>query len=409
MTKLILLAWRNMWRNWRRTAIALTAMVLGLTLLIFFTGMIEGSDQAIFGNAVRIYGGNLHVNAPGYRVKASRLPLLPLEDADAVMRTVAAEPTVVAVAPRISTSGMVSKRGTALGVAITAIDPTIEAPLSLQAESIVQGRFLSPADHDAILIGQGLADRLQVGVGDSVSLLGRRKNETLRQHSMTVVGVYNLGMPDIEKSVVYIPLADAQMLYNLRGQATEAVVFLKQVGTEERLMRSLQAELPGYEVNSWQTLRPEFRETMRTKLVFTSFIGMVVIGIAAIGILNLMLMAAFERTREMGVLAALGMRNWQIMALFMLEGALIGVVGAVLGCALGVLLVWAVAQVGIDLSMAAGMGEIMALLGNRLYPSVTVGDVLGRGLLVVLISALASLYPAWQAARNEPAVALHHV
>ncbi|MCX7789761.1 MAG: FtsX-like permease family protein, partial [Chloroflexaceae bacterium] len=226
---------------------------------------------------------------------------------------------------------------------------------------------------------------------------------------MTVVGIYDLGMPDIEKSVVYIPLADAQILYNLRGEATEAAVFLKQVGAEERLMRSLQAKLPGYEVNSWQTLRPEFSETMRTKLVFTTFVGMMVIGIAAIGILNLMLMAAFERTREMGVLAALGMRNWQIMALFLLEGALIGVVGAVIGCLLGVLLVWAVAQVGIDLSMAAGMGEIMALLGNRLYPSVSVGDVVSRGLLVVLISALASLYPAWQAARGEPALALHHV
>lgn len=409
MKILALLAWRNIWRNWRRTAIALTAMVLGLTLLIFFTGMIEGSDQAIFGNAVRIYGGNLHITAPGYRVKASRLPLLPLEDPEAVMRVVAAEPTVVAVAPRISTSGMVSKRGTALGVAITAIDPAIEAPLSLQARSIVAGRFLGPGDRDAILIGKGLADRLQVGVGDSVNLIGRRKNETLRQHSMTVVGIYDLGMPDIEKSVVYIPLADAQILYNLRGEATEAAVFLKQVGAEERLMRSLQARLPGYEVNSWQTLRPEFSETMRTKLVFTTFVGMMVIGIAAIGILNLMLMAAFERTREMGVLAALGMRNWQIMALFLLEGALIGVVGAVAGCLLGVLLVWAVAQVGIDLSMAAGMGEIMALLGNRLYPSVSVGDVVSRGLLVVLISALASLYPAWQAARGEPALALHHV
>jgi ABC-type lipoprotein release transport system permease subunit len=409
MIKLIALAWRNMWRNWRRTVIALTAMVLGLTLLIFFDGMIKGSDQAIFGNAVRIYGGNLHVNAPGFRIKASRLPLLPLADQEAVLQTVRAQPTVLAAAPRISTSGIVSERGTSLGVVITAIDPVIEAPLSLQADSIAQGRFLHTNDRSAILIGQALADRLQVTVGDSLTLLGRRKNETMRQHSMTIVGIYNLGMPDIEKSIVYIPLSDAQMLYNLRDQATEAVIFLNQVGAEEQVLRTLQADLPGYEVNSWQMLRPEFRETMQTKLVFTTFVGMVVIGIAAIGILNLMLMAVFERTREMGVLAALGMRGRQIMALFLIEGALIGLLGAVIGCSLGALLVWAVAQVGIDLSMAAGMGEIMALLGNRLYPSVTLADLLGRGLLVIVISALASLYPAWQASRNEPAMALHHV
>lgn len=409
MAKMTLLAWRNLWRNWRRTAIALTAIVIGLTLLVFFDAMIRGSDQAIFGNAVRIYGGNLQVHAPGYRERASRLPLIPLENQEAVMAAVREQPTVAAVAPRINTSGIVSKRGTSLGVAITAIDPTIEAPLSLQAASIIQGRFLTQADRDAIVIGRGMADRLGVAVGDSVNVLGRRKNESLRQHTMTIVGIYDLGMPDVEKGLVYMPLADAQVLYNLRGQATEAVVFLHSIGGEDRLMGQLQSDLPAYEIDTWQTLRPEFRETLDTKLAFTTFIGLVVIGIAAIGILNLMLMASFERTREMGVLAALGMRGWQIMALFLLEGALIGVVGAVIGCLAGWALVAAVASVGIDLSAASGMGEIGALMGNRLYPATTIATLVGRGLLVVLITAIATLYPAWLASRVEPATALHHV
>jgi len=409
VTKILLLAWRNLWRNWRRTAIALAAVVLGLALLIFFDAMIRGSDEAIFGNAIRLYGGNLQIHAPGFRAKAARLPLLPLDDPNAVMQTVGAEPTLRAVTPRITTTGMVSRRGTSLGVSITAIDAAVEAPLSVQAESITTGRFLAPDDRDAVVIGKGMADRLQVSVGDSVTLLGRRKNESLRQHTMNVVGIYDLGMPDIEKGMVFIPLADAQTLYNLRGQATEAVVFLNTVGGEDRVMASLQSALPAYEVDTWQTLRPEIRQTMETKLAFTSFAGTVVVGIAAIGILNLMLMAAFERTREMGVLAALGMRGWQIMGLFLLEGALIGLVGAVLGCALGGLLVAAIGRVGIDLSSAAGMGEIMALMGNRLYPSTTAGALLSRGALVVVITAIASLWPAWQASRTEPAVALHHV
>jgi putative ABC transport system permease protein len=127
------------------------------------------------------------------------------------------------------------------------------------------------------------------------------------------------------------------------------------------------------------------------------------------GILNLMLMAVFERTREMGVLAALGMNSQQIMLLFLLEGSLIGVVGAAAGCALGALLIGLVGRIGVDFSFAAGMGEIMALLGTRLYPSITLTDLLGRGVLVIVIAALASLYPAWQASRKEPAQALHHV
>lgn len=409
MLRLTSLAWRNVWRNWRRTAIALIAIVLGLILLLMFDGLIRGSDQAIFGNAVRIYGGNLQVHAPGFRERAARLPLLPLADPATVIQTVQTQPTVRAVAPRISTTGIVSKRGTAVGVAITAIDPAIEAPLSLQAESITQGRFLLAEDRDAVVIGQGLAERLQVAVGDSVSVLGKRRDEALRQHTMTVVGIYNLGMPDIEKAMVFIPLADAQVLYNLRDMATEAVVFLHSVGGEDALLADLQRDLPGYEVDTWQTLRPEIRQTLETKLAFTSFIGLVVLLIAGIGILNLMLMAAFERTREMGVLAALGMKGRQIMGLFLLEGALIGVVGAAIGCTLGWLLVGVLSRVGIGFPTVSGMGEAISLIGDRLYPSVTPIDVISRGLLTVAITALAALYPAWHASRAEPAVALHHV
>lgn len=409
MGRSISLAWRNMWRNWRRTAIALVAIVLGVMLLLFFDGMIKGSDQAIFGNAVRLYGGNLQVHAPGFREKVAQAPLLPLVDTDSVIDVVSREPNVIAVGRRINTSGIVSNRGNTAGVGITALEPTVEAPLSLQAESVVEGRFLLADDRDAVLLGRALADRLEVGVGDKVRVLGRRKDEAMRQHTMTVVGIYDLGMPEVEKGTIFIPLTGAQTLYNLRGQATEAVIFLQSVGDEARLMDTLQQRLPAYEVDSWQTLRPEFRQTLDQKLAFTSFIGLVVLLIAAIGILNLMMMAVFERTREMGVLAALGMKGRQIMGLFVLEGALIGVVGAVIGCSLGALLVWGVGQVGIDLSSASGMGEIMALLGDRLYPSVTLVDVVSRGVLVVVITSLASLYPAWQASRKEPATALHHV
>jgi putative ABC transport system permease protein len=409
MSKSIKLAWRNMWRNWRRTAIALVAIVLGLILLLFFDGLIKGSDQAIFGNAVRLYGGNLQVHASGFRAKASRLPLLPLDNADAVIRAARAQPNVIAAAKRIATAGIVSSHGNALPVAITAIEPTVEAPLSLQAEKITQGRFLSDEDGDAILIGQALAERLQVGLGDNVTLLGRSKNELMRRHTMTIVGIYDLHTPEVEKGTVFIPLVDGQTLYNLRGQATEVAIFLQQVGTEDSVMPALQAQLPNYEVDSWQTLRPEIRQTMEYKLAFTSFVGIVVLIIAGIGILNLMLMAVFERTREMGVLAALGMKGRQIMGLFLLEGAFIGVVGAAIGCGLGALLIGWVGKVGIDLSAYSGMGEVMALLGDRLYPSITPADLFSRAVLVIVIAAVASLYPAWQASGQEPAQALHHV
>ena len=403
------LAWRNLWRNWRRTVIALVAIILGVILLLFFDGILAGSDQTIFGNAVRLYGGNIQIHAPGYLDKASSQPLLPLDDADAVLQTVLVQPDVMAAARRINTGGLVSSRKGSYPVMITAIEPDVEAPISLQAENISQGRFLQPDDEDNIVIGQGLADLLHVGLGDRLTLVGRAKNETMRQRTMTVVGIYDLGMPDAEKMAVLITLSEAQSLYNLRDQATEVAVFLEQVGQEDKIAPTLQSALPNYEVDSWQTLRPEIEQTLQVKMAFTSIFGIVLVFIAAIGILNIMMMAVFERTREMGVLAALGMKSRQIMGLYVLEGAFIGVVGAAVGLALGVGLNLWLGQVGFDISYASGMGEISALMGTRIYPSLSLDKVISRGILVIVAATLASLYPAWQAARQEAVKALHHL
>jgi ABC-type lipoprotein release transport system permease subunit len=406
------MAWRNMWRNWRRTVIAAIAIVLGLILLIFMDALMKGSDQAIFGNAVRLYGGNVQIHAPGFRDKASRLPLIPLDDGDTVVEIVRAQPEVVAVSKRINTGGMVSSREGSYPVSITAIEPESEASVSLVAENITQGRFLTGNDGDNILIGQEMANLLDAGVGDRIVLLGKRKDESMRQRSMTVVGIFNLGLGDAEKGLVYINLPTAQKLYNLREQETEVAITLTQVGLESALIASLQPDLPDYEVDSFDTLRPEIRELLAQKSAFIAVIGFIVLLMAGIGILNLMLMAVYERTREMGVLAALGLRGRQLMGLFLLEGMFIGVIGAVIGCILSwllVVLVVAVGQVGIDYSMAQGTGDITALIGNRLYPSIPVINVVYYGIAVVIIAALASLIPAWQASRNEPAEALHHI
>ena len=410
MFKYIKMSWRNMWRNWRRTAIALVAIVLGLVLLLFMDGMIAGSDQAIFGNAVKMYGGSVQVHAPGYVERASRMPLLPLDDADAVVAAAYEQPEVVTAAKRINTGGMLSSHAGAYPVAITAIEPSVEAQVSLQAANVAAGRYLDDADLDAIFIGDALADLLDVSVGDKVMLLGRAKNETMRQRTMTVVGAYGIGVDEIEKGLVYITIPEAQDLYGLTDEVTEVALSLEQLGQESKVIPRLEAALPGYEVDSWDTLRPEIRETMDSKSVITNFFGFLVVFIASIGILNLMMMAVYERTREMGVMAALGMKGRQIMGMFLMEGALIGAVGAFIGCSLGLLLNGILIQTGgIDYSFASGMGEITALMGDSLVPTISFSSTIQKGVLVIGIAALASLYPAWQASRAEPAEALHHV
>ncbi len=410
MFKYIKLAWRNMWRNWRRTTIALVAIIIGLAMLVFMNGLIEGSDQAIFGNAVKLYGGSIQVHAPGYLDRANRLPLFPLGDPQAVVAAAKSQPQVVAATQRINTGGMLSSHEGAYPVTITAVEPSLEAPVSLQAANVNAGRYLVDEDLDAVFIGGALANLLDVSVGDQVTLLGKAKNETMRQRTMTVVGIYGIGMDDLEKGMVYITLPEGQDLYGLRGEGTEVAITLNRLGQEKKVVSALKSQLPGYEVSTWDELRPEIRETMDSKAMIVAFIGLTVVLIASIGILNIMMMAAFERTREMGVLAALGMKGRQVMGLFVLEGAFIGLVGAVGGIALGLLINWVVIQLGgISFGDLSDFGEITVLMGTNLMPTISVSDALRQGLLVVVIGALAALWPAWQASRAEPAEALHHV
>jgi ABC-type lipoprotein release transport system permease subunit len=413
MLKIIKMAWRNMWRNSRRTLIATIAIILSMILLIFFQALMDGMDQTIYGNTVRLYGGNVLIHAPGYREKATRLPMLPVADVEAVLTAVQSQPNVLAASRRINTGGLISNRDASHAVNITAIEPQIEAPISLAAENITAGRFLLPEDGDNIVIGRALADHLNVSVGDRVSLLGRRRDESMRGRSMTVVGVFDLGLGEAEKSLVFMNLPAAQTLYNLRGEVTEVAVILQKLGQENALIDEIAPSFPNHEVDSIYTLRPEFANALNFDRVIGLMLGGILLLMAGIGILNLMLMAVFERTREMGVLAALGMKGRQLMALFVLEGAFIGLLGGVIGCVTGGLLIFWLGRTGIDFSTwytdLGDFGELYALMGTVLYPAISTSTIIIYGLAAVFIGALAALIPARRASRNEPAESLHYV
>ncbi len=407
MGKLVRMAWHNVWRNWRRTTIAVVAIALGLALLLFFDGMMGGGEQSVYGNTVKLLGGNVQVHAPGYLERAKRLPLYPLAETATLLQAAKSQPQVVAASRRIKTGGMVSSREGTFPVVITGIEPEQEVAVSLIAGKIVQGRNLTADDQDLLLIGQALAKKLEVTVDDRIELVGRATHEQMRRRTMTIVGIYDLGIPDIEKRMVYVSFAEAQSLFDLRDQATEVVVSLASVGQEEPVVAALRASLPGYEIDAWYTLNPETKQTMEMNKQMMGMFGMIILLIAGVGILNLMLMAVFERTREIGLLAAMGLKRWEIMVLFLLEGMLIGLIGAVLGTALGGVVIAYFSQVGME--WATEYSEMAALLGGRIYFYVGTDLVLARGLTVVIIAALASIVPASQASRREPAEALHYV
>jgi len=411
MGKLLRMAWRNVWRNRRRTVIALVAITLGLVLMLFFDGLLGGAKQAIYGNTVKLQGGNVQAHAPGYREKAKRLPLYPLADPDVVVQVALAQPGVVAASGRIETSGMVGNREGTFPVVITGIEPEQEASVSLVAENMARGRYLAAGDEDVLLIGQALADELEVAIGDRVALVGRAAHEQMRRRTMTVAGIYDLGIAEVEKRMVYVSLLEAQTLFDLRDQATEVAIFLERVGQEQQVVEALQAALPGYEVDAWDTLDPSTKQMMEMEDQIMGAFGLIILLIAGVGILNLMLMAVFERTREIGLLAAMGLKRWEIVVLFLLEGVLIGLLGALAGSALGTLVSTYYGRVGLEWAAggASEYSELAALVGRRIYFKIGIDVLLNRALTVAIIAALASLYPAWQASKREPAEALHYV
>jgi ABC-type lipoprotein release transport system permease subunit len=403
------LAWRNLWRHRRRTVIIVLAMGLSLAMMMLYDGMIDGFNQAIYGNAIRVLGGNVQIHAAGYRENIDSNPLLPLPDAGAVVQTVLKDPQVVAASPRIQTGGLATDREGAFPVGIIGIDAQAEEPHSIIAENIQSGRFLASDDGDSILLGRGLADAMGLQVGDRMTLVGSDIHKQNRQRTVTVIGIFDLGLPDTEKKTVYISLGEAQNLYGLPGQATEVVVNLKKLGQENRVIAAIAPALPGYEVESWSQNYPELQSTIGSKNLVMNIFSVIIIVIAAVGILNLLLMAVYERTREIGLLGAMGLKPREIASLFLLEGALIGVVGVVAGVVFGLLLNTSLGRVGIDYTQYANLTEYMALISGRVYPTLGLQNLPARAITVVVICVLAAWFPAQEAAHREPAEALHYV
>jgi putative ABC transport system permease protein len=407
MGKFLRMSWRNVWRNWRRTVISIIAITLALTLLLFFDGMLGGGAQSMFSNWVRLQGGHIQAHALGYRERAKHLPLMPLADTQRVIQAAAEQPEVVAVSRRITTGGMISGPKGAFPIAIIGLEPDQEASVGLLAEKITDGRYLAPGDQHAILIGKALADGLGVTVGQPVTLVGRALGDQMNNRTVTIVGLYDLGLAQIEKHMAYINLSDAQTLVGLPDQTTEVVISLEKMGQEEKVMKTLRAALPDYQVDAWYVLNPEMKQVMAMNNQMMGAFGIFLLLIAAVGILNLLLMAVFERTREIGLLAAMGLKRAEIMTLFMLEGLWIGLLGAMFGLALGGGIVAYLKDAG--MAWATGYSDLAALTGGRIYFDVSVNTLVQRVLTVIGIAALASLYPSWQASRREPAEALHYV
>jgi len=403
------LAWRNIWRHKRRTIIIVVALAMCMWLMMFYDGLLAGFTDAIYGNAVKILGGNIQVHEAGYSENSFSKPIMPLSDDEKIAAFALSLPNVVGASRRIETDGLATSREGSFGVSIVGIEPELEAPLSVLSKNVVSGKYTQSGDGDLVFIGKGLADELNVATGEKFTLIGRDSHNQMRKRTMTVGGIYDVSMPELEKGIVYMSLQEAQQLYDLEGKSTMVMVTLANIGKEKPVITNITDQFPKTDIGSWQTKYPELTSAITTKSGAMNVFSFVIILIAGIGILNMLLMAVYERTREIGFLGAMGIRPGGINLLFLLEGALIGLVGITAGILFGLLFNFLFQQVGMDFSQFSNITTYAALISGKVYPSLGLEKIVGRVVVMLVVSIAAAFYPAWEASHREPAEALHYV
>jgi len=411
MILLLKLAWRNLWRNRRRTLLVIMAMGMMMSFLVMYDSMIFGFESAVYGNAIKLSGGNIQIRAIGYEDSYSANPMLPMGDGLDAVQAAQTQSNVEAVLRHANTGGLVTNRAGVFPVSIYGIEPEVEAPVNpiFQEEFLLDGRLLEASDEDVVFIGKGLAEAMEVGVGDRISMSGKSIHEEMRKRTMTIIGIYDINLASLERQGLYISLSEAQRLYDLGDNITEVIIYTEVTGKEDPVVEGLNASLTGYEITTWKTAIPELSSTVEMKNAVMTGFSAVILGIAAIGIFNILLMAIYERTKEIGLLGAIGLKPRQISLLFLFEGIMIGIVGAVVGTIMGYLITLVLGIYGIDYGFAVDMVDYMALMGSIIYPVFDINLTLQRAGMVAIISTFAALYPAVEASRREPADALHHV
>ena len=403
---LFAIAWRNVARNRRRSAITAAAIAIGLAALLFLWGLNDGFHNNMMRNYRELMVGSLQVHKAGF----FRHPKL---------ETHIAEPGAVAQAlaragvgqwtPRLTGFVLAAGEETSAGMALVGMDPEREPRVTRISEKVVEGRFLAAGDDRVCVLGAAGARKLRVGIGDPVILLGQDRMGGLAAERFTLVGIVRAGEPVLDRGTVLAPLAAVQEMLAMEGRITDVVARVPE-SRLDAVTATLGTALAGrgLEVLRWFDMFPLIKEWVALDNGFQYiFVGIVALIVVA-GVVNTVLMSMIERTREFGMLMALGTKSTAIGAIVVFESLIIGVIGTAAGTAAGLGLVGFFGRTGIDLG---AMSEAL----TRFYVDPVVRTEIDTDHLLITVAGLlaavvlSGLYPAWQAMRLEPVEAIRHV
>jgi ABC-type lipoprotein release transport system permease subunit len=398
------IAVRDLGRNKRRSVLTLIAVMLGLALVVTLHGFEMGAIQGSIDDSIRVQTGHVQVRGASYeedKVSLKWEDLLEEPQGLAAQAQMLAE--VRAAAPVLWTSGILGTVEESVGVRVYGIDPLAETVAPFREDLV--GEFLAPDDRSGVLISQRLADTLALAVGDDVSLLINTSGEQPDEATFTIRGLYDTGLPAFDEATIFLPLEKAQAFTRAGDRASAVMALLHDREDADAVATALRA--PGLELLTWRDLNQLMVEGVQSAMGFLYMIYLIVLSIIAVIVANTMLMSVFERTREMGILAALGMKGRQIMTMFLMESATLGAIGVILGVLLGSLGVYYLATEGVYLGdLSANVASADIAYGETMYAAFQWADTAVLSLVCWIIMLLASLYPAWFATRKEPIDAL---
>jgi ABC-type lipoprotein release transport system permease subunit len=401
MKHLIRMAIRDLGRNRRRSFFSALALGMGLALLLLMAAVFEGEIRGSMDSTIKLESGHLQVRAASYDEDKTSLAWEDLiENPDSIAAQIASLSPVKVATPRLYASGIVAARDVTMGVRLIGIDPSSNANAPY-LEGLTSGEFLTADDRSGILIGQPLADRLRLQPGDTINLLVNTSNGDVDEQPFTIRGIFSTKTPTYDKSTVFMPLSKAQAFTQTESHASTIFVLLSEREQTDAVVAALQTQqykvLTFAEMNNLLVLADEYANA------YIIVLYLIILGITATVIINTLIMAVFERTREIGILAAIGMRGGRIMAMFFAESSLLAIGGIIMGLILGSAMVFYATKYGIYIG---DMGLTGIILGERIYAYLTLSDTINLTITAFVVTLLAALYPALLAARMEPVDAL---
>jgi len=400
---LITLGWRNLWRHSKRTLVILFAITLGVWFMIISAGMMIGIIEQQLQDTIMNLTGHAQIHRPMFRDDpAIEHSMPPPSDA---LRKILNSDDVKQWSMRVRQPAVVMSERESRGVTLVGIDPAREKGLSFIGKPVVEGRGLESVDDSGIIIGRRMAEKLQTEVGKRIVIMSQDKDNEVADRGFRIVGLFQAELEATETAYVFTGLKTTQKLLGMGDDISEISLMTASREGLDPLVQRLRQAAPRLEAKSWKELEPLVVTAMALYENFMIFWYLIIFIAMAFGLTNTLLMAVFERTRELGLFQALGMRPRFIVGQVLIESFILLAIGVVIGNLAGVFTTNVIFADGIDLS-AFSRGMEQFTMASTMYFTLRAKDILTINLLVIILGLVASLYPAVKAARFVPVEAI---